>query len=358
MLQRFFASPMDIKALFHEIEQRLDICYTWGFSVPYPDVLNVFSSCDEIDCFGYALDATYWIDIYFRDTELNCVQNARGYYFSNESVQLHINNTASKTLPDRALVMNELYCPPGAEKQTKNLFMTVKREMQRKWQKIDGILYGPEVFQERERLVFLGDKTFSFSGEEQYITTLEMWYKSLAPEIKNTPFFCSPPEPKLCFYASLCDIQSFFQQLETQTSMRYWYDKEIVRFERFYELFSEKFQDDKSQKAFHAIDIYAHNTIDVILGGFRTDIENVVVPGMITYTGGCPRYGGTLLRKLNKLFELLFVKTSIKHYGTYYLGPDIWNTKEHLIFDNGDPRFRWSDGNFTNVWRSEWDAMK
>ena len=29
MLQRFFASPTDIKALFQEIEQRLDICYVW-----------------------------------------------------------------------------------------------------------------------------------------------------------------------------------------------------------------------------------------------------------------------------------------------------------------------------------------
>jgi len=207
-------------------------------------------------------------------------------------------------------------------------------------------------------LVFLGDKTFSFSGKEQYITTLEMWCKSLAPKIGNTPFSCPPPESKLCFYASLCDMQMFFRQLETQASMRYWCDKETARFEHFHQLFSERFQDDKNQKTFHIIDICTHNTVDVTLGGLRIDIENVVVPGMITYIGGCPRYGGTLLRKLNKLFELLFDRTSVKHYEIYYLGPDIWNAKEHLIFDNGDPRFRWSDGRFTNVWRSEWEVMK
>ena len=35
---------------------------------------------------------------------------------------------------------------------------------------------------------------------------------------------------------------------------------------------------------------------------------------------GCPKYGGTLLRKLNKLFEMSFNSVSVKHYGTYYLG--------------------------------------
>ena len=152
MLQRFFASPTDIKALFQEIEQRLDICYVWGFSVPCLDILNIFDSCNEIDCFGYALDSTYWIDIHFRDTTFNLVQNAGGYYFSNERVQLHICNTATKTVPDRALIMNELYCPPRAEKQNRNLFLTIKRTMRKRWQSIDGILYGPEVFQEREHL--------------------------------------------------------------------------------------------------------------------------------------------------------------------------------------------------------------
>lgn len=98
MLQRFFASPTDIKALFQEIEQRLDICYVWGFSVPCLDILNIFDSCNEIDCFGYALDSTYWIDIHFRDTTFNLVQNAGGYYFSNERVQLHICNTATKMI--------------------------------------------------------------------------------------------------------------------------------------------------------------------------------------------------------------------------------------------------------------------
>ena len=101
-----------------------------------------------------------------------------------------------------------------------------------------------------------------------------------------------------------------------------------------------------------------HNTIDVTLGGFRVDMKNVVVPGMITYMGGCPKYGGTLLRKLNKLLEMSFNSVSVKHYGTYYLGPDIWAVKEHLIFDNGDPRFRWNEGTFKNVWRAEWEAMK
>ncbi len=104
----FFATPTDIKSLFQKIEQKIDICYIWGFSVPCLDALNVFNSCDEIDCFGYAVDSEYWIDIHFRDTTLNLVQNANGYYCSNERVQLHICNTATKTLPDRALIMNEL----------------------------------------------------------------------------------------------------------------------------------------------------------------------------------------------------------------------------------------------------------
>ena len=66
----FFATPTDIKFLFQSIEQKIDICYIWGFSVPCPDALNVFNSCDEIDCFGYAIDSEYWIDIHFRDTAL------------------------------------------------------------------------------------------------------------------------------------------------------------------------------------------------------------------------------------------------------------------------------------------------
>lgn len=358
MLQRFFASPTDIKALFQEIEQRLDICYIWGASVPCLDVLNIFDSCNEIDCFGYALDPTYWIDIHFRDTTFNLVQNSGGYYFSNERVQLHICNTATKSVPDRALIMNELYCPPGAEKRNRNLFLTIKRAMQKKWQKIDGILYGTEVFQEREHLVFLGDTAFTFSGQRQYATALEPWYSALDPEIKNTPFYVLPPEPEIHFYAASCDMLTFFQELEAQTSMRYWYGKESVRFEHFHQLFFERLQDDESPKTFHAIDMYTHNTVDIILGGLRADIKDAVVPGMITYMAGCPRYGGTLLRKLNKLFEASFSKISIKHYGTYYLGPDIWNLKERLIFDNGDPRFRWNNGEFINVWRAEWEAMK
>ena len=64
MKLEFFASPADIKALFHELEEKIELCYIWGFSVPCPDVLNVFSSCDEIDCFGYALDSVYWIDVH------------------------------------------------------------------------------------------------------------------------------------------------------------------------------------------------------------------------------------------------------------------------------------------------------
>ena len=90
----------------------------------------------------------------------------------------------------------------------------------------------------------------------------------------------------------------------------------------------------------------------------RTDRKDVVVPGRITYMSGCPRYGGTLLRKLTELFEGSFNRVILKHYGTYYLGPDIWNAKERLIFDNGDPRFRWEDGTFKNVWRAEWEAMR
>ena len=358
MLQRFFASPTDIKALFQEIEQRLDICYVWGFSVPCLDILNIFDSCNEIDCFGYALDSTYWIDIHFRDTTFNLVQNAGGYYFSNERVQLHICNTATKMIPDRALIMNELYCPPGAEKRNRNLFLTIKRTMQKRWQSIDGILYGPEVFQEREHLVFLGDTTFSFSGQERYTTTLETWCNSLAPEIMSTPFSYLPPEAEIHFYATSCDMLTIFQQLETQSSMRYWCDKESVRFEQFHQLFFERLQDNQSPKIFHAIDMLTHNTVDVILGGLRTDMKDVVVPGMITYMAGCPKYGGTLLRKLSNLFETSFSKISIKHYGTYYLGPDVWNAKERLIFDNGDPRFRWKDGKFENVWRAEWETMK
>ena len=230
--------------------------------------------------------------------------------------------------------------------------------MRKRWQSIDGILYGPEVFQEREHLVFLGDTTFSFSGQERYTTTLETWCNSLTPEIMNTPFSCLPPEPEIHFYATSCDMLTIFQQLETQSSMRYWCDKESVRFEQFHQLFFERLQDNQSPKIFHAIDMLTHNTVDVILGGLRTDMKDVVVPGMITYMAGCPKYGGTLLRKLSNLFETSFSKISIKHYGTYYLGPDVWNAKERLIFDNGDPRFRWKDGKFENVWRAEWETMK
>ena len=354
----FFATPTDIKFLFQSIEQKIDICYIWGFSVPCPDALNVFNSCDEIDCFGYAIDSEYWIDIHFRDTALNLVQNANGYYYSNERVQLHICNTATKALPDRALIMNELYCPPRAKERNKELFLIIKKTMQREWKKIDGILYSPEVFREREHLVFLGVEPFSFSGQEKSSTTLETWCNSLPPEIKNLPFLCSPPEPEIHFYASSSDVLIFFQQLETQTSMQYWCGKENFRFERFRRLFSEKFYNDSLPKTFHAIDMDTHNTIDVTLGGFRVDMKNVVVPGMITYMRGCPKYGGTLLRKLNKLFEMSFNSVSVKHYGTYYLGSDIWGVKEHLIFDNGDPRFRWNEGTFKNVWRAEWEAMK
>ena len=230
MLQRFFASPTDIKALFQEIEQRLDICYVWGFSVPCLDILNIFDSCNEIDCFGYALDSTYWIDIHFRDTTFNLIQNDGGYYFPNERVQLHICNTATKTVPDRALIMNELYCPPRAEKQNRNLFLTIKRTMRKRWKSIYGILYGPEVFQEREHLVFLGDTTFSFSGQERYTTALETWCNSLTPEIMNTPFSCLHPEPEIHFYATSCDMLTIFQQLETQSSNRYSCHKESVPF--------------------------------------------------------------------------------------------------------------------------------
>jgi len=357
MKLRFFASPTDIRGLFLEIEQSLEICYVWGLGAPCLDVLNVFNSCNEIDCFGYALDPTYWMDIYFRDTKLNFVQNAGGYYISNASVQLHICNTATKTLTDRALKMNELYCPPGAEKRNQNLFLAIKRIMLKNWPRIDGILYGPEVFQKREHLVFLGDTTFSFSGEEQYTTSLEMWREPLIPKISNTPFLCSPPELQIHFYASSCDMLDFFRQLELHTSMRYWCGKECFRFEHFNQLFSERFQDDPFQKAFHAVDMYTHNTIDVTLGGLRADIKNVVAPGFITYMSGCPKYGGTLFRRLNKLFEEMFSKTTIKPYKTYYIGPEIFENRSHIIFDNGDPRFRWKDGELVNVWRTEWEKI-
>lgn len=358
MKLEFFASPADIKALFHELEEKIELCYIWGFSVPCPDVLNVFSSCDEIDCFGYALDSVYWIDVHSQNTTLNLVQNTNGYYYSNERVQLHICNTATKALPDRVLIMNEVYCPPQAEKSNKDLFLMIKRAMQSKWEKIDGILYSPEVFQEREHLMFFGDNPFSFSGQERYPTTLEAWCSSLSPEIRDTPFLCPPPELEIHFYATSCDILTVFQQLELQNSMRYWCGKEIVRFDHFQQLFSERFHGEDPLKTFHAIDIDTHNTIDITLGGVRADMRNVVAPGMITYMSGCPKYGGTLLRKLNSLFEASFHKVSIEHYGTYYLGTDIWDAKEHLIFDNGDPRFRWNDGTFKHIWRAEWDSIQ
>lgn len=359
MLQSFFASPADIKALFQEVEQRLDICYVWGVDVaPRLDMLNVFDSCDEIDCFGYALDSTYWIDIHCREIPLDLVQNARGYYFSNERVQLHICNSTTSSRSDRVVAMNELYCPPGAKDYNRKLFLSIKKAMQKRWQKIDGILYGPEVFRERERLVFLGDTTFSFSGEERYATIWETWLDSLAPEIKNTPFLCPPPELKMCFYASARDMLAFFQQLERQhTSLRYWCGTEDARVEHIHQLFSERFQDDKTPKSFYALDLYTHNALDVTLGGLRTDIKGVVVPGKITYMPACPRYGGTLLRKVEQLFEELFHTTVIKNYGTYYMGPDIWELREQLIFDNGDPRFRFVDGDYINVWRRDWDTF-
>lgn len=224
--------------------------------------------------------------------------------------------------------------------------------------KNDGILYSPEVFQEREHLMFLGDIPFSFSGQERYPTTLEAWCSSLSPEIRDTPFLCPSPEPEIHFYATSCDTLTFFQQLEMQTSMQYWCGKETIRFDHFQQLLSERFHDGSPLKTFHAIDMGTHNTIDVILGGVRADMKNVVVPGMITYMSGCPKYGGTLLRKLTKLFEVSFNKVSIEHYGTYYLGTDIWAAKENFIFDNGDPRFRWNNGTFKNIWRAEWDSIR
>lgn len=358
MLQKFYASPADMKTLFQEIEQKLNICYTWGFSVPCIDALNVFNSCDQIDCFGYALDSTYWLDIHFRDMKLNLVQNDHGYYFSNERIQLHICNTATKALPDRALVMNELYCPPGAEKQNKNLFLAIKRAMGKKWEKVNGILYGPDVFRERERLLFLGDTIFSFSGREQYTTSLDTWYDSLTPEIKTIPFLCPPPKSEMNFYATTHDMLAYFQQLESQVSMRYWCGKESIRYEHFHQLFFERLRDDKSTKTIHAIDMCTRNIVDVTLSGLRTNIKDVVVPGMVTYMGGCPKYGGTLHRKLNRLFEMLFKTVSIKHYGIYYLGPEIYQKRDHIIFDNGDPRFKCVNNEFVNVWRNEWDQIQ
>lgn len=359
MVQYFFASPSDIKALFQKIEQKIDIRYVWGADVaPGLDLLDIFDSCDEIDCFGYAVDPTYCFDIYNRDTTLNPVQNARGYYFSNERVQLRICNTVTDARPDCVMVMNELYCPPGVQNSTRNLFLAIKRAMQKSWKKIDGILYGPEVFQEREHLVFLGDTTFSFSGEKQYTTTWETWIDLLAPELKNTRFLCPPPERTLHFYASSRDMLAFFQQLETRhTSMQYWCGTEDARFDHVCQLFSARFQDDKIPKSFHALDLYTHNAIDVTLGGLRTDIKGIVVPGNITAMRARPIYGGTLLRTVNRLLEERFHTTVIKHYGTHYIGPDIWQRKEQMIFDNGDPRFRFVNGGYVNVWRRDWDAF-
>lgn len=93
------------------------------------------------------------------------------------------------------------------------------------------------------------------------------------------------------------------------------------------------------------------------MGGFRSDIKDVVVPGSITYLRACPIYGGTLLRTANRLFQEFFHPTVIKHYDTYYMGPDIWQRKEQLIFDNDDPRFRFVDGEYVHVWRKDWDAF-
>lgn len=256
MIQYFFASPADITALFQEIEHQLNICYVWGFPVPFLDVLNVYDSCDEIDCFGYAVDSTYWLDIHPRETALALVQNAHGYYFSNERVQLHICNTAIGSRSGWSMKRNELYCPPGAKEEYKSLFRSIKRAMQKKWQKIDGILYGPDVFRERERLLFFGDTTFSFSGDDPYATTWEAWFASLSPERKDTPFLRPPPELTIRFYASSGDMLAFFQQLETQhTSMRYWCGTEDTRFDHVSQLFSKRFQDDNAPKSCHALDL-------------------------------------------------------------------------------------------------------
>lgn len=128
MLQRFFASPTDIKALFQEIEQRLDICYVWGFSVPCLDILNIFDSCNEIDCFGYALDSTYWIDIHFRDTTFNLVQNAGGLlFFQRESPTAYL-QYSYKNDPRSGVDYERIILPTGSGKAKSKPFLDHQKD--------------------------------------------------------------------------------------------------------------------------------------------------------------------------------------------------------------------------------------
>ena len=137
---------------------------------------------------------------------------------------------------------------------------------------------------------------FHFQGKSD---TPQHWKHGavhLAQRLETHRFYVLRQSWRSIFYATSCDILTVFQQLELQNSMRYWCGKEIVRFDHFQQLFSERFHGEDSLKTFHAIDIDTHNTIDITLGGVRADMRNVVAPGMITYMSGCPKYGGTLLR--------------------------------------------------------------
>jgi len=356
MVQRFFASPTDIRTLFGEIEQNINLCYVWGGVCPCFDVLKKFNSCEEIDGFGYAIDTAYRLNIYFDDSKVEFVNNRAGYYNSNESIELHINNIATNKYSSRVARMSELYCPPGAQSKNRELFSFIKKAMRKKWTKINDVLYGLEVFQEREHLAFVGDQEFSFKGQTQYLTSLDAWYDSLPSEYKSIPFFPLPPEPIIHFYASAHDILELFNQFEQRTSLKYWLEDEDIHIDNIDKLFSKQFQCDTPQKSFHAIDLNTYGSVDVRLGGIRTDVKDVVALGTITYMKGCPKYGGTLLRKLNELVEVVFSKATIKHYGIYYIGPEVYAKRNRFIFDNGDPRFKCVDDEFVHVWRSEWDA--
>lgn len=360
----FFASPSDIKGLFTEIEAKTPLHYFWGFGGPLADVVGPFDSCDEIDGFGYALDYTYRLDFNVVSEPFQIVQNMRGYYNQSCTLSLMLCGRTGATITDKNFPSAVISCPINAPQNSecRKLFYRIKRKINKNWHKINGMFFGDEVYSKRKDLIFLNregyvDTPFYFDDGDKICETSSNPLSDKGERcFIDTPFTLKITDLINGFYSSERDIIELFQAVEKHFSLRYRYRKEGPEYSKeFFTSFSVLQRDVQQQNLVCAYELQYRNSVEIQMGSYH---DNVVVPWSIGYERFCPRYGGTLLRFIIELLTKSFKPIHIKHYGTYYLSPEIWNCKEHLIFDNGDPRFRWKNGEFVNVWRAEWEAMK
>lgn len=360
----FFASPTDIKNLFTEIEAKTPLHYFWGFGGPLADVIGPFNSCDEIDCFGYALDHIYRLDFNVAKEPFQIAQNMRGYYNQSCALSLTLYGRTGTAYMETAFLSAAISCPINAPQNSecRKLFLRIKRKMTKSWHKINGMFFGDEVYEKRMNLIFLNregyvNNPFYFDdGDNICETPSDRLSDKGGRCFIEAPFTLKVTDSINGFYSSERDIIELFRAIEEQFSLRYKYRKEKSEYSKeFFTSFAVLREDVKKQNLVCAYELQYRNSVEIQMG---SHCGNVVVPWSIGFERSCPRYGGTLFRFIIELITKSFKPVHIKHYGTYYLSPEIWESKEHLIFDNGDPRFRWENGEFVNVWRAEWEAMK